>query len=85
MILVPVQDMPARRRTSHFKRCFVLRCNIYVIELKRLYGAATRSEGCAVRPVVVLCFQLYEILLYKRANWSSIILRDRSVTSYMTI
>ena len=35
--------------------------------------------------VVVLCFQVYEILLYKGANWGSIILRDRSVTSYTAI
>ena len=53
--------------------------------LKWLYGAATRSERYSVRQVAVLCIQPYEILLYKGVNWSSIILRDRSETSYTAI
>ena len=58
---------------------------IRVWVLKCLYGAVTRSERYSVCHVVVLCFQVYEILLYKGANWGSIILRDRSVTSYTAI
>ena len=79
-------DISLWLRIRRFKRCFALRySDVRVWVLKWLYGAVTRSERYSVCHVVVLCFQVYEILLYKGANWGSIILRDRSVTSYTAI